>query len=53
LNIKKFDARQRVVMMSNYARREAMDQALAQGADRFFDKATELDQLLAYCLSQP
>jgi DNA-binding NarL/FixJ family response regulator len=50
---RKFDPRQRVVMMSNYARREAVEQALAQGADRFFDKATELDQLLAYCLGQP
>ena len=50
---RKSGAHQRVVVMSNYARREAVEQALAQGADRFFDKATELDQLVAYCVDQP
>lgn len=42
-------AHQRVVMLSNYARPEARQQALQLGADRFFDKDTELDACLDYC----
>lgn len=42
-------AHQRVVMLSNYARPEARQQALRLGADRFFDKDAELDACLDYC----
>lgn len=42
-------AHQRVVMLSNYARAEARQQALHLGADRFFDKDSELDACLDYC----
>lgn len=45
-------AHQRVVMLSNYARAEARQQALRLGADRFFDKDTELDACLDYCFTQ-
>lgn len=40
---------QRVVMLSNYARAPVSSYAEAAGADRFFDKSLDLDQLLAYC----
>lgn len=46
-------AHQRVVMLSNYARAEARQQALRLGADRFFDKDTELDACLDYCFVRP
>lgn len=42
---------QRVVMLSNYARPEAREQALLLGADRFFDKHSELDACLQYCFA--
>lgn len=44
-------ARQRVVMLSNYTRSEARQQALALGADRFFDKEADLDALVQYCFA--
>ncbi len=44
-------AQQRVVMVSNFARAEARQQALALGADRFFDKGTELDAFVDYCFA--
>lgn len=46
-------AAQRVVMVSNYARTEAREQALRLGADRFFDKGNELDALVQYCFGPP
>lgn len=48
---RKSHRRQRVVMMSNYGRQEAREQALRQGADQFFDKSTQLDEMLAYCMA--
>lgn len=40
---------QRAVMLSNYSRDPAERQARAAGADRFFDKARDLDALVRYC----
>lgn len=40
---------QRAVMFSNYSRDPAERQARAAGADRFFDKARDFDELIRYC----
>lgn len=40
--------RPRAVVFSNYGRVLIRERCLALGADRFFDKATDTDQLLAY-----
>jgi len=38
----------RTVVFSSHGRRLVRERCLALGVDRFFDKATELDELLAY-----
>ncbi|RYG11579.1 MAG: response regulator [Burkholderiales bacterium] len=40
---------QRAVMLSNYGRETVAGYAQAAGADRFFDKSFDLDQLVGYC----
>ncbi len=40
---------QRVVILTNYATDEIRRQCLTLGADRVFDKSTELDELFAFC----
>ncbi len=39
----------RRVVLSNYATRDIRSRCLALGADRVFDKSSELDGLIAYC----
>ncbi len=39
----------RRVVLTNYATSEMRRQCAALGADRVFDKSTELDDLIAYC----
>jgi DNA-binding NarL/FixJ family response regulator len=40
---------QKVVVLSNYATADMRDRSTRLGADAFFDKSAELDQLVAYC----
>jgi len=40
---------QKVVVLSNYATADMRDRSKQLGADAFFDKSAELDQLVAYC----
>lgn len=40
---------QRVVVLSNYATTDMRERSRRLGADAFFDKSAEIDQLLAYC----
>ena len=42
-------AHQKVVVLSNYATHDMRERSRALGADAFFDKSAEIDQLLAYC----
>jgi DNA-binding NarL/FixJ family response regulator len=42
-------AHQKVVVLSNYATSDMRERSRALGADAFFDKSSEIDQLLAYC----
>ena len=42
-------ARQKVVVLSNYATADMRHRSAQLGADAFFDKSAELDQLVAYC----
>ena len=42
-------AHQRAVVLSNYATEDMRRRCLQGGADRVFDKSTELDAFLAYC----
>ena len=42
---------QKVVVLSNYATADMRDRSSRLGADAFFDKSAELDQLVAYCAS--
>ena len=43
------EARQRVVVLTNYAREVARRKCLEAGADRVFDKSTELEEFFAFC----
>ena len=43
---------QKVVVFSNYATREMRTRCAELGVDAVFDKSTEIDCLLAYCVSQ-
>ena len=43
---------QKVVLLTNYATPEVRQRAMALGADAVFDKSSELDDLLAYCIEQ-
>jgi len=36
-------------VLSNYATADMRDRSTRLGADAFFDKSAELDQLVAYC----
>ena len=40
---------QKVVVLSNYATADMRQRSEQLGADAFFDKSAELDQLVAYC----
>jgi DNA-binding NarL/FixJ family response regulator len=40
---------QKVVVLSNYATADMRVRSTQLGADAFFDKSAELDQLVAYC----
>lgn len=40
---------QKVVVLSNYATTDMRQRSQQLGADAFFDKSAELDQLVAYC----
>lgn len=41
--------RQKVIVLSNYATADMRERSQQLGADAFFDKSAELDQLVAYC----
>ena len=41
----------RMAVLSNYATDDMRDRCLALGADRVFDKSTEIDALIAYCVA--
>ena len=41
--------RRKMVVLSNYATADMRQRCLALGADRLFDKSTEIDALIAYC----
>lgn len=43
---------QKMVVFSNYATREMRLQCAALGVDAVFDKSTEIDGLLQYCMKQ-
>ena len=43
---------QKIVVLTNYATPEIRERAAALGADDVFDKSTEIDQLIAYCIQQ-
>ncbi len=43
---------QKVVLLTNYATPEIRKRALLLGADAVFDKSSQLDELLAYCIKQ-
>jgi len=41
--------RRRMVVLSNHATADMQRKCLALGADRFFDKSNEIDELIQYC----
>ena len=41
---------QKIVVLTNYATPEIRQRAAALGADAVFDKSTELDELIGYCM---
>jgi two-component system, OmpR family, response regulator len=43
---------QKIAVLTNYATPEIRLRAAALGADAVFDKSTELDELIAYCMQQ-
>ena len=43
---------QKVVLLTNYATPEIRKRAMELGADAVFDKSSEIDELLAYCIEQ-
>lgn len=45
------DPEQKVVVLSNYATDDVRKRCLALGADAVFDKSTEIDALVDYCLA--
>jgi two-component system, OmpR family, response regulator len=42
---------QKLIVLSNYATTDVRKQCALLGADAVFDKSTEIDQLLGYCIS--
>lgn len=45
----KLPQRQNLVVLSNYATQDVRRKCLELGADRVFDKSTEIDALILYC----
>jgi DNA-binding NarL/FixJ family response regulator len=45
-------ARQRVVVLSNYATTDMRKRCMQLGADAVFDKSNEIDALVEYCIMQ-
>jgi two-component system, OmpR family, response regulator len=45
-------ARQKMVVFTNYATREMRVRCAQLGVDAVFDKSTEIENLLAYCVAQ-
>lgn len=43
---------QKVVLLTNYATPEIRKRAMALGSDAVFDKSSELEELLAFCIKQ-
>ena len=43
---------QKVVVLTNYATRDIRRRCMEFGADAVFDKSTELDELIAYCVAE-
>lgn len=43
---------QKVVVLSNYATDDVRNRCLACGADAIFDKSTELDLFIDYCMAR-
>lgn len=43
---------QKMVILTNYATQEIRQRSMALGADAVFDKSTELDRLMDYCVEQ-
>ena len=43
---------QKMVILTNYATQEIRQRSVALGADAVFDKSTELDRLMDYCIEQ-
>jgi two-component system, OmpR family, response regulator len=43
----------KVVVLSNYATSDVRKQCMALGADAVFDKSTDIDALIAFCLAMP
>jgi CheY-like chemotaxis protein len=41
---------QKMVLMTNYMREPVAARAAEAGADAFFDKATQMEELIAYCI---
>lgn len=42
---------QKVIVLSNYATQDVRKQCALLGSDAVFDKSTEIDQLLEYCIN--
>ena len=45
------NGQQQIIVLSNYASPEVRSECLRLGADAVFDKSTELDDLIAFCLN--
>lgn len=43
-------ARRKIVVLTNYATADVRDHCLELGADTVFDKSTEIDALMDYCM---
>ena len=48
--LQQFKQLKRVIVLSNYASSEIRNECLRLGADAVFDKSTELDDLIEYCM---
>jgi two-component system, OmpR family, response regulator len=42
---------QKIIVLSNYATQDVRKQSMLMGADAVFDKSTEIEELIEYCLS--
>lgn len=49
--LKKRLSAQKVIVLSNYATQDVRKQCALLGADAVFDKSTEIEQLLEYCVN--